>query len=309
MPEVPPVTLAAWRLQLTGLLLGAGAAPQWARLDADTRRRTLRKARAHCTLQAAAGRTASRCCALARQPAPREPEPEPPPTHPSRAQAWLLAASGACLAVHFGTWVVSLKQTSLSHSLLFVSASPVFLAGGAWAARQPTSRAELLGVAAGAGGGALLAAAAAAGANGERATLAGDLYALLAALALVGAPRWRGACATYWGLAGMPRWRRGPPTPRWGPCTRRVPAGGAAPARLDAAVCVRCSGDLAGGGAAVPCGGGARGRGAAGRWSRRRGRLGGFDALLAVCGLPCCRAGHRGPHRSRAGGWGWGGGA
>ncbi|GBF99716.1 drug Metabolite transporter superfamily [Raphidocelis subcapitata] len=41
MPDVPPVTLAAWRLQLTTLILLAGAAPQWRAMPAADRRRAL----------------------------------------------------------------------------------------------------------------------------------------------------------------------------------------------------------------------------------------------------------------------------
>lgn len=32
MPEVPPLMLAAWRLQLTSVVLAAGAAWQWSRM-------------------------------------------------------------------------------------------------------------------------------------------------------------------------------------------------------------------------------------------------------------------------------------
>ena len=55
-------------------------------------------------------------------------------------QAWLLGLSGAALALHFGAWVWSVERTSLSHSLLFVSATPLILAGGAWLLRKPISR-------------------------------------------------------------------------------------------------------------------------------------------------------------------------
>lgn len=76
-------------------------------------------------------------------------------------QARLLAASGACLCVHFGLWVYSVQTTSLAHSLLFVSATPLFLAGGAWLLRRPISRGELAGTAVGLAGAVLLATAAA----------------------------------------------------------------------------------------------------------------------------------------------------
>lgn len=40
MSDVPPVTLAAWRLQLTSVLLGIGAAVQLHGMPPDDRRRT-----------------------------------------------------------------------------------------------------------------------------------------------------------------------------------------------------------------------------------------------------------------------------
>jgi hypothetical protein len=41
LPDVPPVTLAAWRLQLTTLILAAGAVPQWRAMPAPDRARAL----------------------------------------------------------------------------------------------------------------------------------------------------------------------------------------------------------------------------------------------------------------------------
>lgn len=73
----------------------------------------------------------------------------------------LLAAGGTSLALHFGTWVYSLQATSVTHSLLFVSATPLFLALLSLVLRQPISRGEVLGVAMGLAGGVLLATAAA----------------------------------------------------------------------------------------------------------------------------------------------------
>lgn len=76
---------------------------------------------------------------------------------PSRPQAPLLAASGTCLCVHFAAWVYSVQATSLTHSLLFVSATPLFLAGGTWLLRKPISAGELAGTGVGAVGAVLLA--------------------------------------------------------------------------------------------------------------------------------------------------------
>ena len=44
----------------------------------------------------------------------------------------LLLASGIALGIHFSMWVYSLRYTSLTHSLLFVSVSPVVLNVGSW---------------------------------------------------------------------------------------------------------------------------------------------------------------------------------
>ena len=67
-----------------------------------------------------------------------------------------------CLDLHFGTFVYSVQATSLTHSLLFVSATPLFLAGGTWLLGRPISAGELGGTAVGLAGGVLLATAAAA---------------------------------------------------------------------------------------------------------------------------------------------------
>jgi hypothetical protein len=112
MREVPALTLAAWRLQLTALVLLPGAVAQHRRLEPEDKARAL------------------------------------------LAMRWL-AASGACLAVHFGAWVWGLQHTSLAHSVLWVSTSPLLLAAGAWVMRTPISCGETLGALLGFGGGRL----------------------------------------------------------------------------------------------------------------------------------------------------------
>ncbi|PRW45144.1 Permeases of the drug metabolite transporter family permease component [Chlorella sorokiniana] len=141
MGDVPPITLAAWRLQLTSVLLGIGAAVQLCGMPPEDRQRTAQS-------------------------------------------AGLLAASGVCLALHFGTWVYSVQATSLTHSLLFVSATPLFLAGGTWLLGRPISAGELGGTAVGLAGGVLLATAAARA--DAQVTLRGDMAALAASLCFVG---------------------------------------------------------------------------------------------------------------------------
>ncbi len=82
MEDVPAITLAAWRLQLTTVLLFMGAAWQWRGMNSDERRQTWQNAH-------------------------------------------LVAASGVCLAFHFGCWVWGLEHTSLPHAVVLVSTTPV----------------------------------------------------------------------------------------------------------------------------------------------------------------------------------------
>jgi drug/metabolite transporter (DMT)-like permease len=107
--NVAPITLAAWRLQLTTLVMVPPCAWQAYHASPSIRRDWL--------------------------------------------QAWwILAASGVCLAAHFGTWVWGLVHTSVAHALLFVTSVPLLLAAGAVVLRMPISRGEIVGAACGFGG-------------------------------------------------------------------------------------------------------------------------------------------------------------
>ena len=97
-----------------------------------------------------------------------------------------LAVSGVCLGVHFGLWVAGLQSTSLSHSLLLVSCTPLFLAFGALALGFAVSRGELAGAALGVGGVALVAFDARRASGLERVTWRGDVLSLGAAVAIIG---------------------------------------------------------------------------------------------------------------------------
>lgn len=99
-----------------------------------------------------------------------------------------LAVSGTCLGAHFGLWVAGLQSTSLSHSLLLVSCTPLFLAFGASALGFAVSRGELAGAALGVAGVALVAFDAPGGKSNriERVTWQGDVLSLGAAAAIVG---------------------------------------------------------------------------------------------------------------------------
>eukprot|EP00878_Enallax_costatus_P014394 GHUV01015054.1.p1 GENE.GHUV01015054.1~~GHUV01015054.1.p1 ORF type:complete len:402 (+),score=87.18 GHUV01015054.1:361-1566(+) len=91
--------------------------------------------------------------------------------------------SGSCLAVHFGTWVWSLENTSLAHSLLLVSTTPIILVVFALVMRHAISWGEILGAVVAVVGVAVLAGGAAAGKEAE-VTLIGDLSALAAAVSV-----------------------------------------------------------------------------------------------------------------------------
>jgi drug/metabolite transporter (DMT)-like permease len=49
----------------------------------------------------------------------------------TRAQVGIAMVSGAILALHFATWIPSVKLTSVAASVTLVSASPIFVAAGA----------------------------------------------------------------------------------------------------------------------------------------------------------------------------------
>jgi drug/metabolite transporter (DMT)-like permease len=60
----------------------------------------------------------------------RQTEAEVKRTFFTRKTWFLLGASGVALAAHFGTWVASLDETTLTHSLLFVTAHPLVIVLG-----------------------------------------------------------------------------------------------------------------------------------------------------------------------------------
>lgn len=165
MAEVPAVTLAAWRLQLTSVFLGVGAAFQLRRMPGEDRQRTVQQA----GLLAASGA----CLALHFGTWVYSVQVEAGAASCSRRKAASGAcrrrrggggevlATGAALLQRFSVSADAPQATSLTHSLLFVSATPLFLAGGTWALGRPISRGELGGTAVGLVGAVLLATAAA----------------------------------------------------------------------------------------------------------------------------------------------------
>ena len=104
----------------------------------------------------------------------------------------ILALSGLALALHFGSWVASLKYTTLTHSLLFVTAHPLIVVAGmfflgflATGVRKPTRR-ELSGALIGFCGAALTLFDEGTTQGDQTVTILGDSLALLGALTVVG---------------------------------------------------------------------------------------------------------------------------
>ena len=98
----------------------------------------------------------------------------------------IILASGAFLALHFGFWVTSLDYTSLTHSLLFVTAHPlVILIGMFLFVRKPNGMELIGGIAAFAG--AAISMLDAGDMQGDRSvTFFGDQLAFLGAVFVVG---------------------------------------------------------------------------------------------------------------------------
>ena len=93
----------------------------------------------------------------------------------------LTLTSGACLAVHFGSWVTSIKLTSLPHSLLFVSTTPLFLVAWTLLRCQHISTGEVVGSVCGFAGSVVLTVDYD---QHSGVTLIGDLTAMCGALAM-----------------------------------------------------------------------------------------------------------------------------
>tara|TARA_X000000368_G_scaffold317774_1_gene255132 strand:+ start:572 stop:1519 length:948 start_codon:yes stop_codon:yes gene_type:complete len=95
----------------------------------------------------------------------------------------LLTASGICLALHFGTWLMSLDRTTLTHSLLFVTAHPLVIIIGLWLLRKPATKMQSIGALVGFLGAAVVVGG---GASETGVSLYGDFLAFLGAVTVVG---------------------------------------------------------------------------------------------------------------------------
>ena len=95
----------------------------------------------------------------------------------------LLVFSGFCLALHFGTWLMSLDRTTLTHSLLFVTAHPLVIILGLWILRKPATKMQSIGALVGFAGAAVVALG---GSNETGVTMYGDFLAFIGAVTIVG---------------------------------------------------------------------------------------------------------------------------
>ncbi|MAY03977.1 MAG: hypothetical protein CMB25_00045 [Euryarchaeota archaeon] len=144
MDDVPPLLRASWRFQLTAVLM----APMFFLQYRDMRQNSVSMEKL------------------------RLPETR-----------YILAGSGISLGLHMGAWVWSLDNTSLTHSLLFVTIHPLIIVFGALLLRKYVPKQQVFGASIGfiGGGIALL------GISAESdVTLLGDIAAIIGAIAVVG---------------------------------------------------------------------------------------------------------------------------
>ncbi|RAH14293.1 MAG: hypothetical protein CMB05_000160 [Methanobacteriota archaeon] len=144
MEDVPPLLRASWRFQVTSLLIAPLFVVQYRSMRNDNHAMT-----------------------KFRMPETR----------------WILIGSGISLGLHMGAWVWSLDNTSLTHSLLFVTIHPLLIVFGALLLRRYVPKQQVWGASIGfIGGGITLL-----GISVEtEVTLMGDLAAIIGACAVVG---------------------------------------------------------------------------------------------------------------------------
>ena len=95
----------------------------------------------------------------------------------------ILLGSGIFLTLHFGTWLMSLKLTTLTHSLLFVTAHPLVIVVGLWIIGKSVKRGKVMGVVIGFFGATI---AIVGGSEESGVSLFGNLLAFMGAVTYVG---------------------------------------------------------------------------------------------------------------------------
>lgn len=101
----------------------------------------------------------------------------------TRRELLLGAGAGACLAVHFFSWISSLEYTSVASSVALVTSSPLWLGLAAWLMRERLSRLTWLGVLCTMAGSIVIGYSDSSGGDAHNALL-GDGLALLGAIAI-----------------------------------------------------------------------------------------------------------------------------
>jgi drug/metabolite transporter (DMT)-like permease len=144
MEDVPALLRASWRFQLTALIMAPMFFVQFRDMRSDE----------HAMLQLKLPET-----------------------------RWIILGSGLSLGLHMGAWVWSLDNTSLTHSLLFVTIHPLIIVFGALLLRKYVPKQQIFGASIGfVGGGITLL-----GISVEtEVTLIGDFAAVVGACAVVG---------------------------------------------------------------------------------------------------------------------------
>lgn len=143
--DVPPILRASWRLQATTLILLPPFIFQFSRM--------------------------------------RKESPDQFARLRERPVIFAIVGSGLCLWIHFASWVWSLDHTSLTHSLLFVTAHPLVIVAGLYLMGRSINRKQATGAIVGFLGAAITLLGFTT--EGE-VTLIGDAAAFVGAIAIVG---------------------------------------------------------------------------------------------------------------------------
>ncbi|CAI7892485.1 unnamed protein product [Closterium sp. NIES-53] len=181
--DADPVAVASWRLQASSLVLLPGFLFELIQCLLTWRNQRSRRERVVGPTAHPIGESLSEAESARILPDedPDIPEIEQqqhlpsPPLPPPLTLFLLLLLSACALALHFALWILSLRLTSLAHSLLFVSTPPLLLALAHLVSGAPLSRAEALGTLLGGVGAAVVALGGSAGTGGGRNGAGGSL--------------------------------------------------------------------------------------------------------------------------------------
>ncbi|CAI5502461.1 unnamed protein product [Closterium sp. Naga37s-1] len=201
--DADPVAVASWRLQASSLVLLPGFLFELIQCLLTWRNQRSRRERVVGPTAHPIGESLNEAesARILPEEDPDIPEIEQqqhlpsPPLPPPLTLFLLLLLSACALALHFALWILSLRLTSLAHSLLFVSTPPLLLALAHLVSGAPLSRAEALGTLLGGVGAAVVALGGSAGAGGGSNGAAGSLIG-------VGSASGAGAESSSGGIGG-----------------------------------------------------------------------------------------------------------